>query len=79
MDINPKAHNAHDTTTDHLELRKKEDHGMNSSILYRGGNRMIMGGVERIGPGREGERRGRKRRQDQVLEGTGERYRGSGN
>jgi hypothetical protein len=52
---------------------------VDASILHRRGNKMITGGRGRVGPG--GEKRGRRKNggQDQVLEGTGEKYRGSGN
>ena len=63
-------------TTDHMELRRKESQGVDASVLCPGRNRTIKGGGRREGPGRkEGEEE--KRAQDQVLEGMGERYRGS--
>jgi hypothetical protein len=56
-----------------MEL-KMEDQGVDASILLRTGNKTITGGR-----GRERGRRGENGRQDKVLEGTGERYWGSGN
>jgi hypothetical protein len=63
-------------STDHMELRRMEDQGVDASVLHRGVKRVILG-VEGLVPGRErGRKRGRKR--GEVLEGTGMRYKGSG-
>ena len=53
---------------------RKEDQGVDASVLHKGGNRMISGGGGRENLGGRAEEK-EKREQ----EGTGERYRGSGN
>ena len=57
---------------------KKGDQEVNASILQRMGNKIITGGRGRERPGSEGGGEG-KRGKDQVLEETGEKYRGLGN
>ena len=57
---------------------KNEDHSVDALILHRRGNKIITGDIEREGPERK-RVEGRKGGQDQVWEGTGEKYRGSGN
>jgi hypothetical protein len=60
-----------------MKLRKKEDQSVDASILYRRWNKIIMGDKGKdLGGREEGEE---KRRQDQVWEEMGEKYRGSGN
>ena len=60
-----------------MKLRKKEDQSVDASILFRRGNKIIMGDKGKdLGGREEGEE---KRRQDQVWEEMGEKYRGSGN
>ena len=60
-----------------MKLRKKEDQSVDASILYRRCNKIIMGDKGKdLGGREEGEE---KRRQDQVWEEMGEKYRGSGN
>jgi hypothetical protein len=61
--------------TDYLELKKKEDQSMDASNLHRMGNKIVTGGRRREGPRRERGGGGEKEGQDQVLEGTGEKYR----
>jgi hypothetical protein len=39
--------------TDHMKLKKKEEQSVNASILHRRGNKIIIGGRGREGPGRE--------------------------
>jgi hypothetical protein len=33
--------------TEHMELRRKEDQGVDASVLHKGRNKMIAGGEER--------------------------------
>jgi hypothetical protein len=58
-----------------MEL-KKENQNVDASILHKTGNKIITGERGREGPERErvGEEKGEKG-QEQVLEGTGEKYR----
>ena len=39
--------------TDHMKLKKKKDQCVDASILHRKGNKIIMGGRGRNGPGME--------------------------
>jgi hypothetical protein len=55
--------------TNHVQLKKKNQ-SVDASILHSRG---------RKGPGRKRRGRGKKGGQDQVLEGTGEKDRGSEN
>jgi hypothetical protein len=45
--------------TDHMKLKNKEDQSVDASVLFRTGNKIIMGGREREEPGRETEREGK--------------------
>jgi len=67
--------------TDHMKLKKKENHNVDASVLLRSGNKIITGSRRKEGVGSwEGGRRGKgKGEQDQVWEETGEKYRESGN
>ena len=56
--------------TNHMQLKKK-NHSVDALNLCRTENKIITGAR-----GREGEGKGH---QEQILEGTGEKYRGSGN
>jgi hypothetical protein len=58
-----------------MKPKNKEDQSLDSSILHRMRNKIITGGREGEGPGRGKE----KVEKEQVLEGTGEKYRGSEN
>ena len=49
--------------TDHMRLEKKEDQGVDASVLLRRGNKIITGDREKEG-------------QDQMWEEMGEMYRG---
>ena len=61
-----------------MELKKKEDQSVDSSILHRMENKTITGGRVEEEPGKEkGGRRKMGEGQDQVLEETGEKYEGS--
>jgi hypothetical protein len=60
--------------TNHMELKKKEDQSVDASILHRTGNKTITGSRGREGPGRDRGKRRKNEGQDQVLEGTGEKY-----
>jgi hypothetical protein len=62
-----------------MELRRKEDQGVDASSLHRRRNRIIweVEGDKDLG-GRK-EEKGNKGEQAYVLEVTEERYRGSGN
>ena len=44
MDIRKKAWNTHDTTRDHMKLKKKEDQSVDASVLLRKGNKILTGG-----------------------------------
>jgi hypothetical protein len=44
--------------TDHMKLKKKEDHSVDASVLLRKGSKIIMGHRGREGPRREREGRG---------------------
>ena len=61
-----------------MELKKKEDQNVDASVLLRRGKKIITGGREREGSGREGERGG-KRGTGSLWEEMGEKYRGPGN
>jgi hypothetical protein len=50
--------------TDHMMLKKKEDQGVDASVLHRRGSKIIMGGKRREGPGRDREGEGEKGGQD---------------
>jgi hypothetical protein len=52
VNISPKAQNTHNTTPNHIEL-KKEDQSVDASILHRRGNKIITGGRGREGPGKQ--------------------------
>ena len=39
--------------TDHMKLKKKEDQSVDASVLLRRGNKIIMEGRRREGPGRK--------------------------
>jgi hypothetical protein len=43
VDISPKAQNIKIHFTEHMKLKKKEDHSVDVSILIRG-NKILMGG-----------------------------------
>jgi hypothetical protein len=47
--------------TDHMKPKKKEDQRVETSILLRRGNRIIMRGRGREGPGSERGGRGKRR------------------
>jgi hypothetical protein len=66
--------------TNHLELKKKKDQRMDASNLHRR-EKIITGSKGREGPGRErgGEGKTGEGRGHKVWEGTGEKYRVSGN
>jgi len=57
--------------TDHMELRKKEDQGVDASVLHRVGSKMIK---EVEGGGNWEREEEEKWRIGQVLKGTGEKY-----
>ena len=44
MDINPEARNTQDTIHKHMKLKKKEDQSVDTSVLFRGGIKIPMGG-----------------------------------
>ena len=52
---------------------------MDASILHRIGNKIITGGRGSKRTGKERIREEKNGEQDQVWEGKGEKYRGSGN
>jgi hypothetical protein len=60
--------------TDQMELRRKENQGMDASVLHYRGNRIILGGGWR--GTWDGERRGGNKG---PVSSTGVRYKGSGN
>jgi hypothetical protein len=62
-----------------MQLKKKGEQSVDVSVLHRTGNKIITGGREMEGLGREGERRGGKMVQDLVLKGMGEKYKWSEN
>jgi len=61
-------------TTNDMELKKKGDQRVALSIPHRSGNKIII-----RGGGMEEPRRVRGRGQNQLFQGTGEKYRGSEN
>ena len=66
--------------TNHMELKNKEDQSVDASILHKRRNKIFTGGRGRKRPGRKrGGEVKKGGRIDQVLEGTGEKYRGSEN
>jgi hypothetical protein len=62
-----------------MRLKKKDNQSVEVSILLRMGNKIITGGRGREGSERDRGGGGKKRREDHVWKGTGEKYRGSGN
>jgi hypothetical protein len=54
---------------------KKEDQSLDTSVLLRRGNKIIMEVEGRRDLGRRDEGEGKKKGQDQVSEETGEMYR----
>ena len=43
MDISPEAQNTQIQFTDHMKLKKKEDHSVGASVFLRKGNKILMG------------------------------------
>ena len=54
-----------------MKLKKKEDQSVDASVLLRRGNKMIMGGRGREGPGRESGQGIRGRRKPDLVLGEG--------
>jgi hypothetical protein len=55
VDIRAKAQNTMIQFTDHMEFKKKEDQSVDTSVLLRNGNKIIMEGRGEEGHEREGE------------------------
>jgi hypothetical protein len=66
-------------STNCRKLRKKEDQSVDAFFLHRRGNKIITGGRGSKRPRKERIREEKNGEQDQVWEGKGEKYRGSGN
>jgi hypothetical protein len=62
-----------------MVLRGMENKGVDASVLHRKGNKMVEIGRRNRNLGGRDKGEGKVRGQDEVLEGTGENYRGSGN
>ena len=62
-----------------MVLGGMENKGVDASFLHRKGNKMVEVGRRNRNLGGRDEGEGKGRGQDEVLEGTGENYRGSGN
>jgi hypothetical protein len=60
---------------DHMKLKRKEDQGMNVSVLLRRGNKIIKGSRGWEGLGRMRRGGGEKEGKNQVWEGMEEMYR----
>ena len=65
--------------TDHMVLRGMENKGVDASVLHRKGNKMVQIGRRNRNLGGRDDREEKGRGQCEVLEGTGENYRGLGN
>jgi hypothetical protein len=57
--------------TDHKELRRKEDWGVDASVLHRGGGTGRSGEVEGGRPGSRKEREGKRGRRIRYWRGQG--------
>jgi hypothetical protein len=55
VDISPEAQNTQDIIAKHMKLKKKEDQSMDTSILLRRGNKILMEGVTETKCGAETE------------------------
>jgi hypothetical protein len=76
VDISPKVQHTHYTT--HKKLNKNEGQSVDASIPLRRGNKIIMGGRGREGPGDRKEGKGKDGAKKKVWEETGEKLRGPG-
>jgi hypothetical protein len=74
VDISPKAQKPTIQLIDYMNLKRKDHHSVDASVLLRTGSKMITGSRGREGHGRERER---GRGQNQLWEETGEKSRGS--
>jgi hypothetical protein len=78
LDISPKLRIPKIQFTDYVKLKKKEEQTVDASVLLSRKNKRLMGSRGWEGFGRKRGGQGRKGRQDQVWEGRGMIYRGSG-
>ena len=74
MDIRAKAQNSMIKFIDHMKFKKKEDQSVDTSVLLRSGNKIIMGGRGEEGHEREREEDG-ERGAGSGVGGDGGKYR----